>query len=308
MKQLLQNRSLCIAVAVSVLLHMVVLSVHFGISPVSSPDKMQVPIELVLVNSPQRRMIDMAAVNQTTDTPWQGQIGKKSGHGSAAGGTKSGKVPGAPAGKTVETAPPATAKTGKNTGKNVGETAGKKIMSTAPSGSGDFSMPEDQDSRSVVFRRNARGGSGSGGSNGGAGGGRYGMQGRPVITASTRDVGYAMYYKALRKRVENFGLINFPQRNGTRLYGELTVRIPVYRDGTLFEKEGGPGIERSSGNPALDRAALNIIRRAAPFGPFPKSMQAKNGGADVWIIITKLRFTRDQGVQSQIRVRQFDSN
>ena len=106
---------------------------------------------------------------------------------------------------------------------------------------------------------------------------------------------------ALRKRVESFGLINFPQRNGAKLYGELTVRIPVYRDGTLFEKEGGPGIERSSGNPALDRAALNIIRRAAPFGPFPKSMQAKNGGADVWIIITKLRFTRDQGVQSQIR-------
>ena len=125
--------------------------------------------------------------------------------------------------------------------------------------------------------------------------------GRPVITANTRDVGYAMYYKALRKKVENLGLINFPQRNGTRLYGELTVRIPVYRDGSLFEKEGGPSIERSSGNPALDKAALNIIRRAAPFGPFPKSMRSKNAEADVWIIITRLKFTRDQGIQSQIQ-------
>ena len=302
MKQLLQNRSLCIAVAVSVLLHVVVLSCHFGISPVSAPDRIQTPIELVLVNPAQRRVIDISAVNTSENTALQGKIGGKSGGGSAGGTAKSGKAAGTPAGKTVETAPSTPVKTGKDTGKTVGETSVKKIMSTKPSGANDFSLPEDQDSRSVVFRRNARGG-GSGSGNGGTGGGGvgYGMQGRPVITANTRDVGYAMYYKALRKRVENFGLINFPQRNGTRLYGELTVRIPVYRDGTLFEKEGGPGIERSSGNPALDRAALNIIRRAAPFGPFPKSMQAKNGGADVWIIITKLRFTRDQGVQSQIR-------
>lgn len=302
MKQLLQNRSLCIAVAVSVLLHVVVLSVHFGISPVSVPDKIQVPIELVLVDSAQRRVLDMSAVNASENTTWQGRIGRKSGDGSAGSVVKSGKSAGSQAGKAVENASSASDRTGKKTGKSDAGISGKKIMSTAPSGASDFSITEDQDSRSVVFRRNARGsGSGAGGGSGGTGGGGYGVQGRPVITANTRDVGYAMYYKALRKRVENFGLINFPQRNGTRLYGELTVRIPVYRDGTLFEKEGGPGIERSSGNPALDRAALNIIRRAAPFGPFPKSMQAKNGGADVWIIITKLRFTRDQGVQSQIR-------
>ena len=302
MKQLLQNRSLCIAVAISVLLHVMVLSVHFGISPVSAPDRIQVPIELVLTNSAQRRVLDMAAVNTSESTAWQGQIGRKSGDGSAGGGMRSVKSAGAPADKKAATMPSVPDSTGKKTGKSAAATSGNKIMSTVPSGTSDFSLPEDQNSRSVVFRRNARGdGSGTGSGGTGGGGGGYGMQGRPVITANTRDVGYAMYYKALRKRVESFGLINFPQRNGTKLYGELTVRIPVYRDGTLFEKEGGPGIERSSGNPALDRAALNIIRRAAPFGPFPKSMQSKNGGADVWIIITKLRFTRDQGVQSQIR-------
>lgn len=296
MKQLLQNRSVCIAVAVSVLLHAVVLSVHFGISPVSRPDKIQVPIELVLVDSTQRRVIDMATVNKAADAPWQGQIAGKSGDGSVSGATKSGQAAATHAGKKVASVPVAVPKTGKNTGKSTGEASEKKNMSTAPSGADDFRLPESEDSRSMVFRRNARG---RGGGNGGGSG--YGTQARPVITANTRDVGYAMYYKALRKRVENFGLINFPQRNGTKLYGELTVRIPVYRDGTLFEKEGGAGIERSSGNPVLDRAALDIIRRAAPFGPFPKSMQAKNGGADVWIIITKLRFTRDQGVQPQIR-------
>ncbi len=160
---------------------------------------------------------------------------------------------------------------------------------------GEFRLPDEPDSRSVVFRRNGnRNGSGSIAYGSGA-------ASRPIITANTRDVGYAMYYKALRKRVENIGLINFPQKNGSRLYGELMVRIPVFHDGTLFEKEGGPSIERSSGNPALDWAALDIIRRAAPFGPFPKSMRSKDGGADVWIIITRLKFTREQGRQSQVR-------
>lgn len=170
----------------------------------------------------------------------------------------------------------------------------KKIVSVARDNNG-FLLPEEQQGRSVVFRRDGR----KDGKDMDTGNSVF--VGRPVITANTRDVAYALYYRALRKKVENFGLINFPQRNGVRLYGELTVRIPVYRDGSLFEKEGGPGIERSSGNPALDKAALNIIRRAAPFGPFPKSTRSKNAETDVWIIITRLKFTRDQGAQSQIQ-------
>ena len=182
----------------------------------------------------------MATVNAPDNTSLQGQIGRKSGEMAAKTGAKSGRIAGAPAGKPSVTAPSASPGAGKNTGKNTGEVSGKKMMNTAPSGKSDFRLPEGQDERSVVFRRNARGdgGSGAGGGNAGVG---YGAQGRPVITANTRDVGYAMYYKALRKRVESFGLINFPQRNGAKLYGELTVRIPVYRDGALFEKEGGPG-------------------------------------------------------------------
>jgi protein TonB len=120
------------------------------------------------------------------------------------------------------------------------------------------------------------------------------------ITPSTREVGYAMYYSQLQKRIENIGTLNFPQQNGKKLYGELVVYIPVFQDGTLYEKEGGPRVEKSSGNPALDAAALRIVRRAAPFGRFPDNMRS-NGKDDVWEIITRFKFTRDDAVQAELR-------
>ena len=279
MKSLFQNRGLCVAVVVSVLIHAVVLSARFAVPTSFKLKKNASAIELVLVGPPSVKagktklpggMSDLKAMPVREDAKSTAVSGKEKGGISLQ-----------------KKAPASSPKTQKRS--QTADSAGKNQVP------GEFWLPDEPDSRSVVFRRNGnRNGSGSIAYGSGA-------ASRPIITANTRDVGYAMYYKALRKRVENIGLINFPQKNGSRLYGELMVRIPVFHDGTLFEKEGGPSIERSSGNPALDKAALDIIRRAAPFGPFPKSMRSKDGGADVWIIITRLKFTREQGRQSQVR-------
>jgi protein TonB len=123
---------------------------------------------------------------------------------------------------------------------------------------------------------------------------------RTHISPSTRQVGYALYYKAMQKQVEEVGTLNFPQQNGKKLYGELVVSIPVFQDGSLYQKEGGPRIERSSGNPALDRAALDIVRRAAPFGAFPQNMRTA-GKDDLWIVITRFTFTRDEKVKAELQ-------
>jgi protein TonB len=109
-----------------------------------------------------------------------------------------------------------------------------------------------------------------------------------------------MYYSQLQKRIENIGTLNFPQQNGKKLYGELVIYIPVFQDGTIYDKEGGPRVERPSGNPALDEAALRIVRRAAPFGRFPENMRT-TGKDDVWEIITRFKFTRDDAVQTELR-------
>jgi protein TonB len=120
------------------------------------------------------------------------------------------------------------------------------------------------------------------------------------ITPSTREVGYAMYYAALQRRIENLGTLNFPQQNGKKMYGELVIYIPIFDDGTIYEKEGGPRVERSSGNAALDSAALRIVRRAAPFGRFPENMRS-TGKNDVWEIITRFKFTRDDALEAELR-------
>jgi protein TonB len=124
---------------------------------------------------------------------------------------------------------------------------------------------------------------------------------RPVktqLTPSTREVSHALYYTALQKKIELTGTLNFPQHDGKKMYGDLVVYIPVYQDGSLYLKEGGPRIERSSGNSALDAAALVIVRQAAPFGHFPAALM-KDGRERVWEIITRFSFTREQQLQTQ---------
>jgi len=123
---------------------------------------------------------------------------------------------------------------------------------------------------------------------------------RTHISPSTRQVGYALYYKAMQKQVEEVGTLNFPQQNGKKLYGELVISIPVFQDGSLYQKEGGPRVERSSGNPALDKAALEIVRRAAPFGAFPQNMRTA-GKDDLWIVITRFTFTREEKVTAELQ-------
>lgn len=126
-------------------------------------------------------------------------------------------------------------------------------------------------------------------------------QKRPIktqLTPSTRKVAMAMYYTALQQRIEQTGTRHFPEQAGKKMYGKLIVYIPVSEDGSLYEKEGGPRVERSSGNPALDQAALWIVRRAAPFGPLPVALRS-DGKTHVWEIVTHFHFTREQLLESR---------
>lgn len=122
---------------------------------------------------------------------------------------------------------------------------------------------------------------------------------KTFITPSTRGVGYAMYYKSIQKRIEDIGTLNFPQSNGRKLYGQLVLSIPVFQDGTIYDKEGGIKVDRSSGNAALDEAAMNIVRRAAPFGKFPPNMLSSDKD-DLWVIVTTFKFTREDKLQADL--------
>ncbi len=275
---ILKNRGLGIAIAVSVLIHAIVLSVKF-VTPTASGFRHASPVIEVVLSG--------------------GGGGNGMWTGSAAGGktvsetlinaqTITGKIPQkkAPENKPVESRPiTSLSRQGNQKSIPVPEKKISPQKSANPANNGGSRNGNGGtgggrgEGDSVVFNRNARGGY------------AYGDDRGQTITSQTRDVGDAMYFKSVQKKVESIGVINFPQKNGTRLYGQLTVRINVYHDGSLYEKAGGVSIVKSSGNPALDAAALNIVRRAAPFGRFSGNARS---------IITRLNFTRDQGLKSQV--------
>ena len=116
------------------------------------------------------------------------------------------------------------------------------------------------------------------------------------ISPATREEVYALYYDALRRRIEDRGTRDFPEQNGRKLYGELTMNVTVNSQGRVVDAE----IVRSSKSRLLDQQSLAIVRAAAPFGPFSAAMRAL---ADQIVVTSRFRFTRDEGLETTLSTR-----
>lgn len=114
------------------------------------------------------------------------------------------------------------------------------------------------------------------------------------ISPATREEVYAVYYDALRRKVEDKGTENFPEHQGRKLYGELVMVLTVNHDGHVLDTE----IVQGSGNPQLDQRAQAIARAAGPFGHFGPAMRAK---ADQIAVVSRFKFTRDQTLETNVR-------
>ena len=60
---------------------------------------------------------------------------------------------------------------------------------------------------------------------------------------ATREAVYAIYYDQLRRRIEDHGTANFPQLQGRKLFGELSMVITVNHDGRVLDTEVVQGSE-----------------------------------------------------------------
>ncbi|MDO8277609.1 MAG: TonB family protein [Burkholderiaceae bacterium] len=116
------------------------------------------------------------------------------------------------------------------------------------------------------------------------------------ISPSTREEAYAVYYDALRRRIEDRGTENFPEAQGRKLYGELTMIVTVNFDGRVLATE----VVESSGSPVLDRRAQAIARSAAPFGRFSAAMRRR---ADQIVVVSRFKFTRDETLETRLTQR-----
>lgn len=117
------------------------------------------------------------------------------------------------------------------------------------------------------------------------------------VSPSTREEVYAIYYDQMRRRIEDRGTRNFPEENGRKLYGELTMIVTIDAAGRVLESE----IVQSSGQRALDRRAAAIVKAAEPFGAFNSAMRAQ---ADQIVVVSRFRFTRDEGFETRLMQQQ----
>ena len=113
------------------------------------------------------------------------------------------------------------------------------------------------------------------------------------ISPATREEVYALYYDQLRRKIEDRGTRNFPENQGKKLYGELTMNVTVDAEGRVVETE----VVRGSGSKILDRRAVAIVTAAAPYGRFNAAMRRN---ADQLVITSRFRFTREENLETTL--------
>jgi protein TonB len=92
------------------------------------------------------------------------------------------------------------------------------------------------------------------------------------LRPDTRESGVAVYLDRWRRHVEEVGSTHYPlqalHRQG--FTGNPVLEVQLLASGTLGEVR----LLHTSGEPALDRAAMGILHLAVPFEPFPAELLA----------------------------------
>ncbi|HEY3487366.1 MAG TPA: TonB family protein [Gammaproteobacteria bacterium] len=106
-----------------------------------------------------------------------------------------------------------------------------------------------------------------------------------VLTANTHEYLPARYMYDWVEKVERVGNLNYPlQALSSKHEGILMLEVELKWDGSVVEVN----VIESSGNNALDKAALHIVELSAPFAPFPMELRKS---ADHLEIVRTWRFT-----------------
>jgi len=88
---------------------------------------------------------------------------------------------------------------------------------------------------------------------------------RKFIGARTDEYRFAQYVEDWRQKVERIGNLNYPDSARGRVYGSLVITVFIKSDGSLERVE----VDRPSAHRLLDDAARRIVQLAAPYAAFP---------------------------------------
>ena len=111
-----------------------------------------------------------------------------------------------------------------------------------------------------------------------------------VDSVSAHKYVAAQYMKDWESKVERTGNLNYPEVATKKNFsGILTMDVGINADGSIYSIR----INKSSGNPALDEAAKNIVRMSAPFPPLPLELRKE---LDVLVITRVWKFSDESGL------------
>ncbi len=88
---------------------------------------------------------------------------------------------------------------------------------------------------------------------------------KKFIGARATEYRFAQYEDDWRTKIERVGTLNYPAEARGKLYGSLRLTVTLRPDGDVESIE----LDRSSGLKVLDEAAFKIVRLAKPFARFP---------------------------------------
>lgn len=89
------------------------------------------------------------------------------------------------------------------------------------------------------------------------------------IGANAREYRFAQYEEDWRAKIERVGTLNYPAEARGKLYGTLRLTVTIRPDGSVESID----LDRSSGLKVLDQAAFRIVQLAGPFAAFPDSIR-----------------------------------
>lgn len=116
---------------------------------------------------------------------------------------------------------------------------------------------------------------------------------RKFIGARAQKYRDALYVDAWRQKVEKIGNLNYPEAaKNLKMYGQLRMTVSIHADGTIESIE----IDKSSGHKVLDEAARHIVELAAPYAKFPDEMHKE---VDILSITRTWTFTKEDSLATE---------
>ncbi len=116
---------------------------------------------------------------------------------------------------------------------------------------------------------------------------------RRFVGARAEEYRFARYVEDWRLKIERIGNLNYPEAaRQLKLYGNLLITVSIKSDGSLEAVE----INRSSGQRVLDAAAVKIVEMSAPFSAFPPDIKRDT---DILHITRTWSFTKGDELVSQ---------